>query len=202
MERNHADSALTASCETRMARSAMVRHPAERASPTDDSLVLAYAGGDVTAFDALYARYEGRVFGFCLQYLGDEDAAADAFQETFVRMVDGAARYEPRGRFPSWIFTIARRACVDILRAGKKHLHIGDAGDIPAISEPTASEIEHRDTLEHYLSRLAPEQREVLLLHRYHGFAYEEIAKMTGSTVAAVKQKAYRALSTLRALVT
>ena len=118
-----------------------------------------------------------------------------------MRLVDGAAGYEPRGRFPSWIFTIARRACVDCVRAGKKRLPIGDAGDIPAVSEPTASEIEHRDTLERYLSRLSPEQREVLLLHRYHGFPYEEIAKMTGSTVAAVKQKAYRALKILRALV-
>ena len=46
------------------------------------------------------------------------------------------------------------------------------------------------------------EQREVLLLHRYHGFAYEEVSARTESTVAAVKQKAYRALKTLRAAAT
>lgn len=119
-----------------------------------------------------------------------------------MRLVDGAGGYEPRGRFPSWIFTIARRVCIDIVRADRKHRPVGDAGDIPAISGPAAADIERRDELERYLSRLPPEQREVLLLHRYHGFAYEEVAAMTGSTVAAVKQKAYRALKTLRAAVT
>lgn len=119
-----------------------------------------------------------------------------------MRLVDGAVRYEPRGRFPSWIFTIARRVCIDILRADKKQRSVGDAGVIAAISGPPASDIERRDELERYLSRLPPEQREVLLLHRYYGFAYEEVAAMTGSTVAAVKQKAYRALKTLRAAVT
>ncbi len=183
------------------ARPSMVTHPAESLSPTDDALVQAYAGGDVTAFEKLYARYEVRVFGFCLRYLGDRDAAADAFQETFMRLVDGAARYEPRGRFPSWVFTIARRVCIDILRTDKKQRSAGDAGDILAIAGP-AADIERRDELERYLSRLPPEQREVLLLHRYHGFAYEEVAAMTGSTEAAVKQKAYRALKTLRAAVT
>ncbi len=179
----------------------MLKYPAESASPTDDALGRAYAGGDVTAFATLYTRYEARVFGFCLRYLGDRDTAADAFQETFMRLVDGAVGYEPRGRFPSWIFTIARRVCLDILRADKKQPSLGDAGDIPAISGP-AADIERRDELERYLSRLPPEQREVLLLHRYHGFAYEEVAAMTGSTEAAVKQKAYRALKTLRAAAT
>ncbi len=118
-----------------------------------------------------------------------------------MRLVDGAVRYEPRGRFPSWIFTIARRVCLDVLRTDKKQRPVGSVGDIPAMSGP-AADIERRDELERYLSRLPPEQREVLLLHRYHGFAYEEVATMTGSTVAAVKQKAYRALKTLRAAVT
>ncbi len=185
-----------------MARHSMLKYPAESASPTDDVLVRAYARGDIAAFETLYARYEARMFGFCLRYLGDRDAAADAFQETFMRLVDGAVGYEPRGRFPSWIFTIARRVCLDILRADKKQRSVGDAGDIPAISGPPAADIERRDELERYLSRLPPQQREVLLLHQYHGFAYEEVAAMTGSTVAAVKQKAYRALKTLRAAAT
>ncbi len=180
----------------------MPKYPAESPSPTDDALVRAYAGGDAAAFETLYARYEAKVFGFCLRYLGDRDVAADAFQETFMRLVDGAVGYEPRGRFPSWIFTIARRVCIDILRTDKKQWHVGDAGDVPATSGPAAADLELRDELERHLSRLPPQQREVLLLHRYHGFAYEEVAALTGSTVAAVKQKAYRALKTLRAAVT
>ncbi len=66
----------------------MLAYPAESASPTDDALVRAYARGDIAAFETLYARYEARMFGFCLRYLGDRDEAAEAFQETFMRLVD------------------------------------------------------------------------------------------------------------------
>ena len=165
----------------------------------DDALIGDYLGGDAAAFEELYARYEAPLFGFCVRYLGDRDAAADAFQETFMRVVDGSGSYVPRGRFRSWLFTIARRVCLDVVRADRRHKGIADAADIPGPeAEHPAHVAEGRDEIERHLSRLSREQREVLLLHRYYGFAYAEIATMTRSTEAAVKQKAYRALRALR----
>jgi len=166
----------------------------------DDALMANYLRGDAAAFTELYARYEAPLFGFCVRYLGDRDAAADAFQETFMRVVDGSGSYVPRGRFRSWLFTIARRVCVDAVRADRKH--VGTTHPLENVesheSNDPARVVGDRDEIERHLSTLSREQREVLLLHRYHGFAYAEIATMTRSTEAAVKQKAYRALRALR----
>ena len=162
-----------------------------------------YAAGDAAAFEQLYARYETRLYGFCLRMLAEPDAAADAFQETFIRIIDARIAYERRGRFDSWIFTIARRVCIDSIRWEHRHatyeaerasLPVADARPGPGI------QAEWRDELQRVLGALPLEQREVLLLHRYQGFSYAEIATMTQSTEAAAKQKAYRALTTLRRL--
>ena len=168
----------------------------------DDVLMQQYARGDAAAFQQLYERHERRIYAFCLRYLGDPDAAADAFQDVFVRVVDASRRYEGRGRFVSWIFTIARRVCLDRVRSTRPTKSLEDAEnhyEAIAAADPT-DRIASRDELRRLLESLPTEQREVLLLNRYHGFTYGEIAEMIDSSEAAVKQKAYRALVSLRAL--
>lgn len=164
-----------------------------------------YAQGDIDAFEELYARYEGALYGFCLRYLGDPDGAADAFQEVFKRVVDTREAYEPRGRFRSWIFTIARRVCTDSLRQARSAapLEAATAARPEALaSEPRFEErVVHRDELQRLLAPLPEEQRQALLLSKYEGFSYAEIAEITGSTEAAVKQKVYRAIQTVRAVL-
>ncbi|MBI4513905.1 MAG: sigma-70 family RNA polymerase sigma factor [Gemmatimonadetes bacterium] len=170
------------------------------AALSDDALMARYAEGDLIAFKELYERYERRVYGFCLRYLGDPDAAADLFQEVFKRVVDARREYRPRGRFASWIFTIAHRVCVDHARSRER------AGALAArLADGTAQvqgEVEDRlarqAELQSLLSSLAREQRDVLLLSKYYGLSYREVAEIVGSTETAVKQKVYRALQTLR----
>lgn len=166
-----------------------------------------YAGGDVRAFEELYERWDDRVFGFCLRYLGDRDAAADAFQETWRRVVDAREEYEPRGRFRSWLFTLARRSCVDRVRRSRDASSLSElveesggegARDALGRESRTEERVGARSEVGRLLALLTPEQREVLLLAKAHDFSYREIAELTGSTEAAVKQMAYRALKKLR----
>lgn len=169
---------------------------------SDDELMKRYARGDAAAFEALYRRYEAPVYGFCLRYLGDPDRAADAFQETFVRLIDARDDYEPRGRFRSWLFTVARRVCVDHSRAASDRRAsevLPDELPAGAPGQDVERQVAARDEAARLLATLPAAQREVILLSRYHGFTYAEIADLVGSTEAAVKQQAYRALTTLRA---
>ncbi len=165
----------------------------------DDDLMKRYRGGDANGFDLLYARYERRIYSFCLRMLGDQDSAADAFQDTFIRVVAARADYQPRGRFGSWLYTIARRVCLDRLRAVARtepldhHAAVLIGGDADPGDRAATN-----DTIDRLLARLPLEQREVVVLNRYHGFTYREIAELLESTEAAVKQKAYRAVETLR----
>ncbi|MCI0432243.1 MAG: RNA polymerase sigma factor [Gemmatimonadetes bacterium] len=160
-----------------------------------------FARGEVGAFTVLYERYGDEVFGFCLRMLGDADAAADALQDTFVRVIDRRSDFRRMGRFRSWLFLIARNVCIDQFRARDRWIPLaelpqGVMGD--AAHAHVTHRIECREAVARCLSILAPAQREVLLLHRYHGFAYREIAELLGTSEVAVKQAAYRAVRTLR----
>ncbi len=171
---------------------------AERPQMDDELLMARFAAGHAEAFDELYGRYEGPLYGFCARLLGDADEAADAFQEAFIKVIEQRASYRA-GRFRSWVFTIARNECLDRMRRGGRQarlleLHAPDTTH----HVDTAAAIDARDELTKLLAELPSEQREITLLHRYHGFSYAEIARMTGSSEAATKQKAYRALLTLR----
>jgi len=164
-----------------------------------------YAQGVEEAFAQLYDRYEGPLYEFCVRQLGDRDAADDTFQEVMRRLVDARHTYEPRGRFAAWMFTIARRLCVDQLRERRRTVSIEALPDTVQPHDAAAAavddEIAVRDELQRLLARLPVEQREVVLLSKYHGFTYAEIAEIVGGTEVAAKQKTYRALKSLRAWV-
>ena len=166
----------------------------------DEVLMARFAAGHPEAFSELYERYERPVYGFCLRLLGDRDRAEDAFQDTFVTMLEQRLRYQDRGRFKSWLFTLARNVCLDRARQSvrRKRLLTLHAPSHGASEHEPDRVAELRDELTQLLASLPRDQREILLLHRYEGFSYAEIAGMTASTEVAVKQKAYRALLALR----
>lgn len=167
---------------------------------SDDEVLMArFAAGDAGAFTVLYARYEAPVYGFCLRLLGDRDLAEDAFQDTFVTLIDQRFRYRDQGRLRGWLFTIARNVCLDRLRMAERRDNLRPfLSRSSALRRSPAQAAEERDELTRLLAVLPSDQREILLLHRHAGFSYTEIAEMKGSTEAAVKQKAYRAAVALR----
>ena len=166
----------------------------------DEVLMARFAAGHADAFTQLYERYEAPLFGFCLRFLGDLDHAEDAFQDTMMTVVEQRLRYRDRGSLRNWLFTIARNVCLDGARRGQRRQRLLSLHSSPeqAVEAGPERAIELRDELTCLFATLPQDQREILLLHRYHGFSYGEIAGMIASTEAAVKQKAYRALLALR----
>ena len=159
-----------------------------------------FAAGHTEAFAELYDRYEAPLFSFCLRFLGDPDSGEDAFQDTMMTVIEQRFRYRARGHLRSWLFTIARNVCLDRARIGQRRTRLLTLHGSPdqAVDAGPARAIESRDELTRLFATLPANQREILLLHRYNGFSYAEIAEMTSSTKAAVKQQAYRALLALR----
>ena len=172
----------------------------ELADVDDEVLMARFAAGRADAFTELSDRYEAPVFGFCLRLLGDADSAEDAFQDTMMAVIEHRLRYRAHGRLRSWLFTIARNVCRDRARVGERRTRLLTLHGSPvqAVDVGPARAIESRDELTRILATLSVDHREILLLHRYQGFSYAEIAEMTSSTEASVKQKAYRAVMALR----
>ena len=184
---------------------------------SDEQLMLVFKRGDARAFEALVRRHRTPVFNFILRFTGNRARAEDLLQETWLKVVRGAGEYEPKARFTTWVYTIARNLCVDSARKESyRHTESLDAptggtddGDgrllgeaIPdragADPERAAHAARLRPALEKALSALPDEQREVFLLREYAGVAFKEIAQVTGVPENTVKSRMRYALEGLR----
>lgn len=176
------------------------------AEPTDEELMLAYARGDVRAFQALYERHRGTVYRFVLRAVPERAQADDVFQETWSRLIAARVRYRPEAKFSTWLLQIAHNLVVDTFRrakptaGGEEAERILAEVDAPAHERPEQqlSAFEQRRRLERALEELPDEQREAFLLRAESEMSLEEIAEVTGVGRETVKSRLRYALAKLR----
>src|SRR5437868_1549668 len=90
---------------------------------SDEALYERIRRGDRAAFDQLYERWEGRVYGFILRQLRDPREAEDVLHETFMKILTSRSVDLDRGSFRSWIYRIARNDCLNRQRgAALRHM--------------------------------------------------------------------------------
>ncbi len=172
--------------------------------PSDEELMRRYRRGDGGAFAVLVQRHRARVFAFVLRLTQDSARAEDVLQETWLRVVRGAAGYTPTARFTTWVYTIARNVCVDGVRREQHRTaepleeDPPDAGTPWNSPERGAGSAELRRLLEAAVAALPPEQREVFLLREVAGVPFAEIAAVTGAPEPTVKSRMRYALEALR----
>jgi len=170
---------------------------------TDDELVARGADGDEEAFRILVDRWEQPVFAFLNRMLGSAEEAQDLTQETFLRVVRGAAKYRASGQFRSWLFRIAGNQARSRLRRRKIVRWVtfdARAHDVPD-ERHAERELEREDTrttVRAALARLPERQRQAVLLRQYQEMSYREIAEQLDTTVPAVESLLHRAMSALR----
>jgi len=170
----------------------------------DDSLMQRTAAGDERAFQQLVARWEQPVFAFLMHMLGSVEEAEDLAQDTFVKVYDQAPRYRPEGRFRSWLLRIAGNKARSVLRRRKilrwvpfdlaRHDQ-ASSGDDPGRS------LERRQTtsqVQAAVAELPERQRAAVVLKRFQGLSYKEIAEVLGTTVPGVESLLQRAAAALR----
>ena len=165
----------------------------------DEVLMERYVGGDPTAFDELFRRYEPRAFSYFLRRTGSPDRAQDLYQDLFLRIHRARDSYDSRRSFSPWFFQIAHRLLIDDQRrAYRSHeLSLEDQHQ-DAIAAPTR-DVSQRDELEQLLKGLSAEERHVLVRAKGEGVSYAQIASQLGKSIDAVKQMASRAARRLRA---
>ena len=171
---------------------------------SDDALMDRTAQGEEAAFRLLVERWEREVRAFLIHMLGSVDEAEDLTQDTFIRVFDQAERYRPEGRFKSWLFRIAGNMARSRLRRRKI---LGWVGFDPARHDIASVERRPDEVLEakeagravRAAVALLPErQRQALVLHRFQGMRYREVAEAMGTTLPGVESLIQRALAGLR----
>ncbi len=190
-----------------------------RPEPSDEELMLAYRDGNEEAFVLLFKRYNVRIFNYLLRHIGDRAKADDLLQDTFLKLHRRRKSYEPLAAFSTYIFTIASNLLRDAKVSATRHANVIELEGVSekiamgaGSSEPvhiqtrksTEDEYVERE-IGHYLRQaihsLPSEQREVILLAKYEGFKYEEIAEILNITVSAAKVRVHRAMIALEKIL-
>jgi RNA polymerase sigma-70 factor (ECF subfamily) len=178
---------------------------------TDEQLMRRFQRGEARAFETLMLRHRTPVYSFLLRLTGERTRAEDLAQETFLRLVKGAAAWEPRATVRTWLFTIARNLATDAAR--RQRLRATESLDAPAAGgegprhappasgpgpDEAAELAQLRPRLEAALAALPGEQREVFLMREHVGLSFPEIAEATGANENTVKSRMRYALLALR----
>jgi RNA polymerase sigma-70 factor (ECF subfamily) len=191
------------------------------AGDNDFALMLAFKGGDVSAFEEIISRNKTPVLNTIYRFIGDRSEAEDLAQEVFVRVYKSRDRYRPDAKFSTWLYTITSNLCISFLRK-KKILRIlsldalwnadEDAGaerppaelpDAPDKNPETAHLMaEERmygaDAVKKALLKLPARQRLAVVLRYYNDYSYDEIADVLKTSIQSVKSLLFRATNQLK----
>ncbi len=167
--------------------------------------------GDEKAFELLLARHQRSVYNLALRFLNNPDDAADVTQDAFIRIHKASQTYTPDAKFTTWLYTIVKNLCFNVLRSRRSSDRSRRSSDIVSLDSefmpelPTKEEqpmerIERKQTQEivmRAVNRLPLNMKMAVILSKYHGLSYDEIAAIMGCTVTAVKLRVYRAKAIL-----
>jgi len=180
---------------------------------TQDTADMAQlAQGHEAALDSLMQRHGEKVFHYLIRQLQNEADAADLAQETFVRVFQNSARFDPAAKFTTWLYTIATNLVRDRFRWKARHPQVAlDAeneatgttlGDVIADENPGPAEqmqtAERANVVRRAVARLPEDLRMAIVLSQYEGCSQAEIAAIVGCTVKAVESRVSRARQLLR----
>ena len=167
---------------------------------TDEQLMLAFVRGEVSAFDELFLRYWGKLRAFFVRRMAERSRAEELAQDTLLAVFRGAARYEPRALFRTYLYAIAFK----VLQAERRKARLRSLLFLPpGRQEPPARAADTEEVLwiRKALQQLHAKDREVLMLREYDELSYAEIGAVLEIPVNTVRSRLFRARQALREIL-
>ncbi len=179
----------------------------ERRDDRDKALMGRVARGDHDAFRELVLRHQDRVFALAYRFLGNQADAEEVAQDSFARLFEAAPRYRPEASFSTYLLRITTNLCIN--RKSRAYRQREESREPSAVDEaegdatsrdPRAELLreERARAVRKAVAALPADQRSALILFRFEGLSYEEIAEATGKSVSSVTSLLWRARAALR----
>ena len=163
---------------------------------SDDQLIRLIRAGDKAAFGILYERYRVPLYRFCVRMIGDNDQAADAVHETFLKLYHSAEDMNEPALVRVWLYRVARNEVLMALRREHRGVDSNTVWDSET-PQTILEQVELSAALEASLQDLKPEYKDILLLREMDGLSYSEIADVTGKSESSVKSRLFKARKAL-----
>jgi RNA polymerase sigma-70 factor (ECF subfamily) len=185
----------------------------------DVRLMLQVKGGNAAAFEELVLRYQNRLLTVLEHLVGNRELAEDLVQEVFLRVFRARERYEPGAKFSTWLFTIANNVASNALRSRSRRREVGVPESNGSDSSPLSldqlakaassfmptralDKAEQAEMVRHAVAALSERQRMALLLAKFEGMSYQDIADSMDLSVQAIKSLLSRARVNLKEILT
>jgi RNA polymerase sigma-70 factor, ECF subfamily len=183
----------------------------------DVQLMLRAKKGDDEAFSKLVVSYQDRLTTIFYHMTQNQEAAEDLAQDVFMRIYRARHGYQPNAKFSTWLFRIANNLAINAHRNRKRRKEIalpaGESSSMNAVRQEErvladkSSLMPHRQldrnelqgVVQGAMDQLSERQRLTVLLHKFEGMSYAEIAETMDLTIPAVKSLLSRARDSLRA---
>jgi RNA polymerase sigma factor (sigma-70 family) len=175
----------------------------------DWDLLARSAAGDDDAFRVIVERHQDRVVRLCQRLLVDREDALDAAQEVFIKAYQKAGELQRRGELFTWLYRVATNHCFNRLRRRRivRFLPFGDksleeTSSIEPVSRSVGPETEmiareRWQATQSAIAQLPENQRAVLVLARFEGLSYRQIAEILEISESAVESRLFRAMRNL-----
>ena len=184
---------------------------------SDEQLIKACAMGNEEAFDLLFKKYARPLTFFINQMLYDRNRSEDIFQDTFLKVLENADKFNDRYKFSTWVYRIAINLCINELRKKRReqsrvvnkssfNADFDNFNFIESFShDVTPFEIlqkkDRKDRVNEALISLPESKRIAFILKFYHHLSYDEIASITECSLGTVKSRIHYAVEKIQILV-
>ncbi len=169
---------------------------------TDETLMQSVKNGTLDSLGPLFERYHVKLFNFFLRLTSNRETSEDLTQSVFHRILQFRHTYKENYPFRAWMYRMARNLHADHYRKHNRSMETFEESRHAVNSEgPAVDELEKKESKQRLLealNRLPMKQKELLVLSRFEGLKYDEIAQIKGISVGAIKVRVHRAIARLR----
>ena len=186
----------------------------------DTELFLEVKEGNDQSFSKLYQKYYPKTLNLIYRFIPDQEHAEDIAQDIFVRVYFGAKTFSPQSKFSTWLYKVTANRCFSHHKKAKQERErcvsesefaLDEKDDNPftienhpsSLAPPDEDIIKHElyQEIQSALNKLPPDQKMAFLLLEYTGLSYQEIARVSDTSVQAVERRIYHARHKLKVLL-
>lgn len=163
--------------------------------------------GDLSKMSLLFERHHRDLFGYFFRQTNDAAKSEDLVQDVFYRLLKYRHTYRGDGKFIYWMYSVAKNTLIGSMRKkklvdkGDNEKEVARQADPERNAEDLLIASERKQLLRRAMQELSPEKKEAIVLSKFQGLKYQEIAQLSNCTENTIKSRVHRGLMDLKEIL-